>query len=246
MSEYVLDGKGMSIDQVLTGWQSENPDLNTILSTKQELEVGAGCEASRDIIYYCLDVAIPVAAPLPPGPDALRVYVSNRVETSGLRMRAKPSMGSTLVTVLKVGSELIVLEDKDTARLKIGTPNEWLNVSDGKGNSGYVAAWLVEETLVSKPPAPQIPPGPPAPGMTVIVAETVGASGLRLRATPGMDGPVISIEPAGTLLTVMEDPSAVRLKIGVKDEWLNVQDPQGRNGYVAAWFVIEKVSAPGS
>jgi len=244
MSEYVLDGTGLSIDQVITRWLSENPDLNTILSTKQELEVGAGSAVSGDIIYYCLDVAIPVAAPLPPGPDALRVYVSNRVETSGLRMRAKPSMGSTLVTVLKVGSELVVLEDKDTARLKIGTPNEWLNVNDGKENSGYVAAWLVEETLVPKPPAPQVPPGPSAAGMTVIVNETVGASGLRLRTSPGMDGTVISIEPAGMLLTVLEDPSAVRLKLGIKDEWLNVLDPQGRNGYVAAWYVIEKVSAP--
>lgn len=243
MSEYVMDGKGLSIDQVLTRWQSENPDLNTILSTKQELEVGAGSAVSGDIIYYCLDVAIPVAAPLPPAPDALRVYVSNRVETSGLRMRAKPSMGSTLVTVLKVGSELVVLDDKDTARLKIGTPNEWLNVNDAKGNSGYVAAWLVEESLVPPSPVPQIPREPTVGSMIVVVAETVAASGLRLRATPGMDGSVVSIEPAGTILTVLEDQALVRLKLGVKDEWLNVQDPQGRNGYVAAWYVTEKIIA---
>jgi hypothetical protein len=35
-------------------------------------------------------------------------------------------------------------------------------------------------------------------------------------------------EPAGTALA----------KVGVQDQWLNVKEPGGMTGYVAAWFVL--------
>ena len=92
-------------------------------------------------------------------------------------------------------------------------------------------------------PIPQ--PIPEPPQLIVIVSQSVGSLGLRLRSAP-VNGNVLLVLPAGTKLTVIDAADSASPKIGVVDQWLNVKDDTGHNGYVAAWFVErEKASDPG-
>jgi hypothetical protein len=80
----------------------------------------------------------------------------------------------------------------------------------------------------------------PEPALTVHVASLpAGAPGLYLRETPASDGKVIRLLPASLPLQVLEDREAAEQKIGAFNAWLQVRDPQGAEGYVAAWFVTQ-------
>jgi hypothetical protein len=49
---------------------------------------------------------------------------------------------------------------------------------------------------------------------------------------------------AGTELISLEAKAQAKSKIGVQGQWLRVQEPNGDQGYVAAWFVSEQKSKP--
>jgi hypothetical protein len=66
-------------------------------------------------------------------------------------------------------------------------------------------------------------------------------AGLRLRAEPNLESPTLTYEAAGTRLHSIE--AEAEAKIGVANRWIRVRDPQGLEGYVAAWYV-EKAAAP--
>lgn len=217
-------------------------------------------------------------APTPPEPEpepasVFTVYVSPIVGTSGLRMRKSASTGAPLVTVIKARHPLDVLEPENTARPKVGKQNAWLNVRSGSGNEGYVAAWLVVESLdvpssttpsqpdtpqpttptpttpepVTPPtPEPVTPPPPePEPKLMVRVSTKVGSSGLRMRKQATTLSGLVTVLPAGAELTVLDEESIALPKIGQSSKWLWVKDRQDREGYVAAWLV-EKVELPSS
>ncbi len=76
--------------------------------------------------------------------DKLTLVVSDAVGTSGLRLRKTPSMGGTLVTVLKAGTKLTVVEPVSKAKDKVGKPNQWIYVREPNGNRGYVGAEYVK------------------------------------------------------------------------------------------------------
>jgi hypothetical protein len=71
------------------------------------------------------------------------VIVSNAVGTSGLRLRKSPSKGGALVTVLKAGTRLTVLEPAKKAKTKVGKANQWLHVRSPEDQRGYVSAEFV-------------------------------------------------------------------------------------------------------
>ncbi len=75
--------------------------------------------------------------------DSLTVVVSSAVGTSGLRLRKSPSKGGALITVLKAGARLRVLEPAKKAKAKIGKPNQWLHVLSPGNRRGYVSAEFV-------------------------------------------------------------------------------------------------------
>jgi len=75
--------------------------------------------------------------------DKLTVVVSSAVGTSGLRLRKTPSKGGALVTVLKAGTRLTVLEPVKKAKTKIGKANQWLHVRSSGNQRGYVSAEFV-------------------------------------------------------------------------------------------------------
>jgi hypothetical protein len=59
--------------------------------------------------------------------------------------------------------------------------------------------------------------------------------GLNLRSSPW--GSIIAVEYPGTWLKSLESPVISQGKIGTPYEWLLVQDPLMRTGYVAAWLL---------
>jgi hypothetical protein len=75
--------------------------------------------------------------------DRFTVVVSSAVGTSGLRLRKTASKGGALITILKAGTRLAVLEPAKRAKAKIGKPNQWLHVRAGVNQRGYVAAEYV-------------------------------------------------------------------------------------------------------
>jgi hypothetical protein len=75
--------------------------------------------------------------------DKLIVLVSNAVGTSGLRLRKTPSKGGALVTILKAGTRLTVLDPAKRAKPRIGQANQWLHVRTPDNKRGYVSAEFV-------------------------------------------------------------------------------------------------------
>ena len=73
----------------------------------------------------------------------------------------------------------------------------------------------------------------PAEKYTLYAAE----DGLVLRATPSLDGYPWKCLVRGTELICLEPQATARDRLGVKGQWIRVQDPTGKQGYVAAWFV---------
>jgi uncharacterized protein YgiM (DUF1202 family) len=128
-----------------------------------------------------------------------------------------------------------VLEPADKALSKIGAVDQWLNVKDDVGRSGYTAAWFVEQIQT---PVTEQPPVVDSGRLTVTVSTTIGTANLRLRSAPDTSSSVIANLSARTSLVVLEPAAAARLKIGVVNQWLNVSAPGGKVGYVAAWYVV--------
>ena len=178
----------------------------------------------------------PTPTPPPPAtPGSLIVVVSESIGPVGLRLRDEPDSNGNIVTVLPAGAVLSVLEPSSQAIPKVGQINQWLNVRDGNGYSGYVAAWYVEIKEPGPPaPNPQ-PPSTPVP-LTVLVSSQASA-GLRLRDQPNAAANILKVLMPGTPLTVLERPSIAQTKIGANNQWLNVTEPGGATGYVAAWYV---------
>ena len=69
-------------------------------------------------------------------------------------------------------------------------------------------------------------------------------AGLRLRDESNANAVILKILMPGTPLTVLEPASTAQAKIGVTNQWLNVQEPGGTIGYVAAWYVAQRPADP--
>jgi SH3-like domain-containing protein len=50
----------------------------------------------------------------------------------------------------------------------------------------------------------------------------------------------------GTELICLESKAAAKTKLGVNGQWIKVQDPNGDQGYVAAWYVSDVKGQPAS
>ncbi len=176
----------------------------------------------------------PVVAP----GSQLVVIVAQSTEPTGLRLRDQPALSGNVVAVENAGASLTCLEPAAAAQAKIGVQDQWLNVRDAAGNSGYVAAWyvLIPGSQASSP----VPPGGPGGNGTLSVAVSEQATaGLNLRSQPNENASVLKVLPAGTALTILEPASSAQSKIGVSGQWLYVKEPGGTSGYIAAWFVQE-------
>jgi hypothetical protein len=149
-------------------------------------------------------------------------------------MRDQPDTNANTLAILSAGQALTVLEPASQAIPKIGVTNQWLNVADGNGHTGYVAAWYVE---TNSTPVPTPPQSPPASATLTVLVSSQASAGLRMRDQPNANAIILKVLMPGTPLTVLEPASTARPKIGVTNQWLNVQEPGGTTGYVAAWYV---------
>jgi hypothetical protein len=166
-----------------------------------------------------------------PAPGTLTVLVLQSIGAVGLRLRDQPDANANTLAILSAGQALTVLEPAGQAIPKIGQIDQWLYMNDGNGHTGYVAAWYVESGTRSPSPPP-----PVSSALTVLVSSQASA-GLRLRTQPNANAVILKVLMPGTFLTVLEPASAARAKIGVTNQWLNVQEPGGTIGYVAAGYV---------
>jgi SH3-like domain-containing protein len=178
-----------------------------------------------------------------PTPEALTIFVSQSVGEGGLRLRNKPGVGGAVVAIEKAGTALTPLETVKKVRNKIGRRGKWLHVSDPKRQQGYVSARYVE---LEAPPTDETPPAPvptepvsdsevetTTESLTVYVSSAASA-GLRMRSGPTTSSSTLKVIPMGTKLTVLEGTKDI---VGDYNKWLKVRDPEGDDGYVAAWYV---------
>lgn len=120
-----------------------------------------GQELKRTITAAVFYEAQGAGAPIPavPPTDGYYVRVLQSLE-AGLRLRSQPTTASDTLTIEPAGVYLKVVEAEAGARAKVGVLNQWLQVRDGNGLQGYVAAWYVENAS-GMVPAPASPPTPP-------------------------------------------------------------------------------------
>lgn len=69
---------------------------------------------------------------------------------------------------------------------------------------------------------------------------------LALRADPSVTGYLWKRMLMNTELISLEAKAQAKAKVGVQGQWIQVQDPSGDQGYVAAWYVSETKGQPAS
>ncbi len=92
------------------------------------------------------------------------------------------------------------------------------------------------------------PPEPPKVAKVPVPADKfilyVMEDDLSLRAEPSTSGYLWKRMLLGTELICLEDKAKAKAKLGVQGQWIQVQDPKGDQGYVAAWYVSDSKSKP--
>lgn len=157
--------------------------------------------------------------------------------TTEITLRRQPVIdpGHVIKTV-PATAVLTVLDLPSQARPKIGKQGQWLRVRESGGGEGYVAAWLVQETAVPTTPPPDTSRTPDQPAAPLTVKTTGDSVSFRSAPRVGDDTFIASLAK-GTVLQVIEAGNPAS-KIGVQGQWLQVQLGDGRQGYVAAWFIV--------
>lgn len=92
------------------------------------------------------------------------------------------------------------------------------------------------------------PPEPPKMTKVPVPADKYLLYGceddLALRADPSVGGYLWKRMVAGTEFICLEPRATAKAKIGANGQWINVQDPVGDQGYVAAWYVSDTKAQP--
>jgi hypothetical protein len=105
-----------------------------------------------------------------------------------------------------------------------------------------ISAVLWFDSYSSTPPEPPKVTKVPVPADKFVI---YGAEDdLALRSEPSVSGYLWKRMLKGTELIALEPKATTKAKIGVNGKWINVQDPKGDQGYVAAWYVSETKGQP--
>lgn len=87
------------------------------------------------------------------------------------------------------------------------------------------------------------PPEPPKVTKVPVPADKYCLYGveddLALRADPSVSGYLWKRMVQGVELICLEPKATAKAKLGQNGQWINVQDPAGDQGYVAAWYVSD-------
>ena len=158
--------------------------------------------------------------------------------TEEMSFRSRPVVAdSTLIRRAPVTEQFISLEPATQVSGKVGIQNQWINVKDSAGKTGYLAAWYVKYSGGSTAQA-QVQAQPAATTSSGPVKVKASVEGVAFRNQPVIsDTSLIKRVSIGTEFTLSDPASAS--KIGLTDQWLKVKDATSKEGYVAAWFVIK-------
>jgi hypothetical protein len=221
----------------------DSPDKEALLTSRYKYN-GARPEMEISAVLWFDSFGIAAAEPpkMTKVPVPAEKYIVYAAEDD-LALRAEPSLSGYLWKRMMMGTELLSLEPKSTAKAKIGVNGQWIHVQDPTGDQGYVAAWYVSETK-----------GQPAPsaGSSALTASPASTTRnlppgalaflptaeLSFRTRPEITPEtVIRLIPVTEQLICIEPAQQAIPKVGVENQWLKVQDASGTEGYVAAWFV---------
>jgi len=227
-------------------YPGDSPEKPVLLTTRYKYQ-GQTLKTEISAVLW-FDGTTPAPPPeqktLPVPADALMLYVIE----DNLALRAEPNLDGYLWNRMMAGSALKSLESREATMSKLGQQGQWLQVQEVfSGQQGYTAAWYLsldkDASPVSKSSATSskndkdipsdawvpIPPG----AMSLIPTADVA-----LRTKPAVD-PSNLIRRVATVekLISLEPVDRTIRKIGVKDQWIHVQEQKGRQGYVAAWYV---------
>jgi len=230
----------------------DSPDKEVLLTTRYKY-TGAKLESEiSGVLWFDSYSATPPEPPkvtkVPLPADKYTLYAAE----DDLALRAEPSVGGFLWKRMMLGTELICLEPKATAKAKLGVNGQWINVQDPKGDQGYVAAWYVSDTK-GKPAAPSTSKPASATSSSPATANTSTATAkalpagamvflpteeLSFRSRPDVAPETrIRLIPVTEKLISLEPASVVIPKVGVTGQWLKVRDATNKEGFVAAWYV---------
>jgi len=196
----------------------------------------------------------PIPAPVPVVTDLVIQVIATA--TAGIKLHTQASPDSIANYAELPGVPLNVIEAKAGAQAKIGQNGQWIYIQDPQGHQGFVAAWLVQQSAATTPstptPTPQPAPTPstptpstPTPGTTDLVIQVVAAAtaGIKLHTQASQDSISNYAEMPGVPLNVIEANAGALTKIGQNGQWIYIQDPQGHQGFVAAWLVQQSGTA---
>lgn len=158
--------------------------------------------------------------------------------TSGLAFRKEPVIQQTnIIRRLPVSAKLIVQEEIELAKKKIGLKGHWLKVKDVTGGVGFVASWYV--TPASEPALgvrTADKSGKPSADDVLILQTTTEGVALRSEMRVAPETLIKRMPPAAELIADDDDES----KVGVYGQWIKVHDIEDDEGYVAAWYVTKR------
>ena len=115
---------------------------------------------------------------------------------------------------------------------------------NGAKLASEISAVLWFDSYSSTPPEPPKVVKVPVPAEKYVIY--AGEDDLSLRSEPSVSGYLWKRMLIGTELICLEEKAKAKAKIGVQGQWIQVQDPKGDQGYVAAWFVSEQKGKPAS
>ncbi len=112
------------------------------------------------------------------------------------------------------------------------------------GTTAQVITYIVLFDNPNFTPGSQPTPTPKPEQLVIVVnnaPDIVAVGGLALRDQPTAAGSVIKMRlPVGAVVTPLEGNDAIRQKVGVFNQWLNVKTGDGSNGWIAAWLVTSR------
>ena len=100
--------------------------------------------------------------------------------------------------------------------------------------------WFDAYGIPPQPPEPKKPVAIPADSISVYVAE----DDLAFRDDPSVGGYLLKRLEGEVELKSLESAATTKSKLGVNGQWLHAQDPEGVQGYTAAWYLSEVKGAP--
>jgi hypothetical protein len=213
------------------------PDKEVLLTSRYKYNGAKPASEISAVLWFDSYGAAPPTPPkvtkVPVPADPLKLYATE----DDLALRAEPSIGGFLWKRMLLGTELLYLEPKATAKTRVGVNGQWLNVQDSKGDQGYVAAWYVSETrgqsAASQPKPASVSNPLPAGALAFLPTEE-----LSFRTQPVIaPETIIRRIPVSEQLVSLEPANVAIPKVGVTGQWLKVRDASNKAGYVAAWYV---------